>query len=803
MKIKFSINYNTKWGENLYICGSLPILGENSIEKSFALNYVDNGVWEGEIVVDAYKYRAFNYRYFVKSLDSLHFEVGSGRNIRLNSNTQYLNIEDQWQGNSSIAPFLSSPFTDVYYAYSNLNTITHTYLKELIIRVTVPNVEKDAKLYLVGDCRALGSWDYQKGIEFTRMANSKWEIVLDCDSIDVDNFSNCNCKVVMVNSSGDVVWEEGENRVLQVSLLNKKHTTQIIEWSSASFNVAQPKFSGVAIPLFSLRGDEGWGIGDFSNLYKLIDWASKCNISIIQLLPINDTTSTFNWKDSYPYNCISAMALHPIYADLKAIGELKDSKRVAYYKKEAGRLNKLNEVDFTAVLELKLQYLREIYLQEAENTVAQPNYYSYIKSNKKWLYPYALFCTYRDRYKSANFNEWPEIDRVYKKESIKKLSKGDRENFNFYLFVQFHLHNQMRSIKEYASANRVALKGDIPIGVSPNSVEAWQFPNLFNFNQRAGAPPDDFSIDGQNWGFPTYNWAVMARDNYSWWRERLIHLSKYFHAYRIDHILGFFRIWEIPIEYKGGLMGHFSPSIPLSIAEIEGWGIKWNNCWDLFIADPYKERHYHPAIDMLNRDSFLLLSKEEQERLSSLYDYYFYCRHNNYWYKNAVKKLQQLIAATNMLACGEDLGMLNPSVEECMKNLKILSLELEIMPKQVGVKYADITKYPYLSVATTSTHDSKTLRMWLSCDNGVEDASEEECLAVLKRNLASNSMFVIFPMQDWLSIDESIRFSIPSAERINDPSNPNHYWRYRMHISIERLLKKALLNKKISALATR
>ena len=166
-----------------------------------------------------------------------------------------------------------------------------------------------------------------------------------------------------------------------------------------------------------------------------------------------------------------------------------------------------------------------------------------------------------DAYKTPNFREWPKY-ATYDAKEIETLCRPDSADYPhiaIYYYIQFNLHLQLLAATEHARANGVVLKGDIPIGISRNSVEAWKEPHYFNLNGQAGAPPDDFSVNGQNWGFPTYNWDVMEKDGYAWWMKRFHKMAEYFDAYRIDHILGFFRIWEIPMHAVHGLLGQFRP----------------------------------------------------------------------------------------------------------------------------------------------------------------------------------------------------------------------------------------------------
>lgn len=813
MTIRFSIHFNTKWGEELFITGSSPELGNNEIAKAFKLSYTGNSIWQGSIKTSSLHDRIISYKYFVKNADgSIYYEAGQGRKLAPSSATKEITALDQWQGNTSAAPFLSAPFSEVFFANgATPYTQTHKYNHELIIRVTVPNIPQHCRLLLCGNTKETGNWDPSRGLVLEKIEGLKWEGNLNIEKQEGKMFFYKF--IIKDDLTGTYTWEAGENRSISLPK-TVRNSTIIQEHSAANFTTPAPHFAGVAAPLFSLRSRESHGIGDFSDLKRLIEWAGKCGMSVIQLLPVNDTASHMNWKDSYPYNCISAFAMNPIYLNLTDIGTLNDEKEVKRLATERRLLNHKAFLDYEEVLDSKMKFLRAIYLQEKENTQSEPGYYTFTKQNKEWLFPYAVFCALRDKYRTADFRQWEEHS-VYSEELLNTLISRNSEytgNIHFYIFLQYHLHKQMSSAKEYAHANGIALKGDIPIGVARNGVDAWQYPELFNFTQQAGAPPDAFSEKGQNWGFPPYNWENMEKDNYAWWKARLTHLANYFDAYRIDHILGFFRIWEIPAGDTSGIAGHFHPALPLTPAEIEKAGLAGIAYDGLFIRDPYEKEKFHPVIGAGNTLPYKNLGAGQKQAYDQLSDTYFYRRHNDFWYHNAMKKLQQITASTNMLTCGEDLGMLNESVTRCMHNLRILSLELQQMPKHYGETVANPGSYPYLSVCTTSTHDCETLRLWLgrikqefsdiTGENGERyyDASPESCTENIKANLAAPSMLAIFPIQDWLSIDGKLRNKYADSERINDPSDPAHYWKYRIHLDLEDLITAEHLNDSIKML---
>ncbi len=565
--------------------------------------------------------------------------------------------------------------------------------------------------------------------------------------------------------------------------------------------------AGTAVPVFSLRSEDGFGVGEFLDLKKLIDWAAATGQNIIQLLPINDTTMTGSWQDSYPYNANSTFALHPQFINLQAAGV----KLTPALKKKQAQLNALGAIDYELVNKTKTEILHKLYRETGEDTKKTNVYKKFFTANRSWLLPYAVFCALRDEHGTADFTQWGGM-ASYSATKARKYYQEHADEVDFHCFVQFHLESQLKEVRDYARSRNVYLKGDLPIGISRTSADAWCFPRLFNMDSQAGAPPDFFSADGQNWGFPTYNWEAMAKDNYGWWKARLRKMSEYFDAFRIDHILGFFRIWEIPVGVSSGKFGHFSPSLPFSGEEIAAKGLPLEG---LFVQDPHRAGFWHPMISAHSTPEFKALDEAQRHMFDGLYFDFFFHRHNEFWKREAMKKLPELLGSTGMLACGEDLGMIPASVPEVMDKEKILSLEVQRMPKTFGEGFTRPEKYPYLSVCTTSSHDITPLRAWwredreLTCryfremlgrdGEAPADLTPELCEQILQQHLDSNSMLAIFPIQDWLACDEKTVYGgDPLDERINIPANPRHYWRYRSHITLESMLSDAAFNEKIA-----
>ncbi len=519
------------------------------------------------------------------------------------------------------------------------------------------------------------------------------------------------------------------------------------------FDRAGFRGAGTAVPVFSLRSESDFGIGEFNDLKDLVDWAVKTGQCIIQILPINDTTRKGEWKDSYPYSPVSSFALHPIYIHLQDLG----IKETAAFKKEQQELNALPEIDYPRVYKSKMALVRKAFTARGQKDLESAACRKFIKENAYWLDEYAEFCAKRDG-NEPEYHKW----------------------------IQFHLDKQLSAQVKYARSKGISLKGDLPIGVSQDSADAYYHPELFNLDSSAGAPPDYFSQDGQNWGFPTYNWDEMAKDDYAWWKSRLRKMSQYFDAFRIDHILGFFRIWEIPAEQKSGLMGHFNPALPYSADEIYFMRLPREG---LFHEDPRHPGFWQPLI----KPDTSRLEWWQKDRFDALYNDFFYHRHDEFWRRNAERKLPELLSASGMLACGEDLGMVPDCVPGVMDHWKILSLEMTQMDKGHG--------WPTLSVCATSSHDMSTLRMQ-NAEAGKGDMAPWEVKRILWNHLSSRSMLAIFPLQDWVAIDENLRRKDFMEERVNQPADPLHHWRYRFHLPISELTseKASELNVQIEGL---
>lgn len=879
MKLIFNLNYHTQWGEALYLCGSLPKLGGGDAEKALEMTLVAPDQWRLEITLPA-TVKEFTYSYIVKAPEQAwRFEWGTPHRFESGKGIKVYNIFDSWQDLPENKPFYSSAFTDGILARRFRNPDPAPMPGCATLRVAAPRIAPDETLAICGEGDALGNWDPNQAIPLTDSKFPVWEANIPLAGMKIPfEYKFLVVKTASLkNGKAEVLgWDACDNRIFGIHPASKDEHILV-----DGLRFANPlpgwKGAGTAIPVFSLRTEEDFGCGDFLDLKKMVDWAEMTGQKMLQLLPVNDTTKVGDWTDSYPYSANSIFALHPMYLRLDAAGELSDRERRDYFRQAAAELNRLPQIDYERVNALKHEYMRELFEEQGKNTRSLDSYKEFVKQNGEWLRPFAAWSLLRDLNGTPDSTKWGDF-ATYDDAKVDAFLKENKEKAEYYVFLQYHLDRQLREARDYAHLHGVVLKGDIPIGVGRDSVDAWQNAHLFNMDSSAGAPPDDFAVEGQNWGFPTYNWDEMAKDGFAWWKARFRKMADYFDAYRIDHILGFFRIWQIPLNQRHGLLGYFNPALPFSPQELRDnydfWIqpdtqaqpliLEWmltdffgdlseeakrvyldhfagdryvlkqfvsdqakidehfaalekndtntrlkNGLMGLvdnvlFIEDPVQKGYYHPRITAQFSYQYRCLSDYERWSFNRLYNDFFYRRHNDFWEGKAMWKLPPLLDATRMLTCAEDLGMIPDCVPDVMERLRILSLEIQRMPKDPKAEFGDTWHYPYYSVCTTSTHDMPGIRAWWESDharsqrfynNVLHEGGEAPfyaepwlCEKILKLHLQSPSMLCVIPLQDWLSQSGTLRRENPNDEQINEPAHPKHYWRYRMHLPVERLL---------------
>lgn len=487
-----------------------------------------------------------------------------------------LNLKDAWRDTPPFCPLSSSAFSRESGAAGKLPT----YNKTLILKAYAPQLKENQTLKLCGADKNLGEWHISRALPMQKTALNEWTIALNAEGLP----RTLEFKFIAV-SEDKILWQQGRNNLINSDVKNKEILVKRDFYPS--FELPSPRAAGIVLPVFSLKSESSFGAGDFGDLKKLADWAAACGQKIIQILPINDTSITGTWTDSYPYNSISIYAFHPMYMDLKALGPLSNKSIEDWFSREQKRLNALSQVNYEEVNLLKRSYIKMAFEEQHRKVFKTEEYQKFFEENKDWLRPYAAFRYLRNKFNTPNFRQWPQY-KVYDRAEIAELTSPKSKVYReiaLYYYTQYNLHRQLLDAASYARSKGIIIKGDIPIGISRDSVEAWTEPHYFNLDSQAGAPPDDFSVNGQNWGFPTYNWEAMAKDGYSWWKKRFKKMAEYFDAYRIDHVLGFFRIWEIPLNSVHGLLGQFSPALPMDANETARFGFN------------FRQEYLNPRID--------------------------------------------------------------------------------------------------------------------------------------------------------------------------------------------------------------
>lgn len=877
MKLKFSIDYRTAWGESLHVNITYYSLDGTVKRYNLMMQTEDGERWTLETAALESRQHPLShivYLYQVENADGevLRHEWDMVPRIYYYDSSKDYMFPDQWRD----MPLPFHLYTNAYLTMMHGRTDEHVealrlplFRRTLTFRVSAPQLLPGQAVAICGSHPAIGNWNTSRYLRMEYAGQQEW--ILTVNALGMIFPLEYKYVVVDDKTHAFVCWEEGDNRVVSVDSIDGNTSElpdgQVLMLYGEPLRLREQiwRAAGVAIPVFSLRSEHSYGVGDFGDLRRLVDWAVLTGMRVIQILPVNDTTVNHGWQDSYPYNIISVFALHPHYIDLEAAGTLKSKQKMTQYRRRQQELNALSYSDYEAVDRVKMEYLRELFEEKGKVVMDSDDFKTFVRDNEEWLKPYAEWL-------SQNNQNTPTIQNTQ----------------SFYFFLQFLLHQQLKAAADYARSKGVILKGDLPIGVNRESVETKEHPELFHLDSQTGAPPDVFTSKGQNWGFPTYQWSDGL---ISWFHKRLHHMEQYFDAIRIDHILGFFRVWEIPEDAIDGLLGHFSPSLPLTVGEIEYFGLAFRkelftrpfindrlidrifgihaqyvrdtflvrkayNLYDLredyatqrkvatafadrrdesslwirdglmrlisnvlFVEDPRQPEMYHPRIGILNEPIYEALGSEDKDAFVRLYNNYFYQRHSMYWGQQALKRLPAILKDSRMLICGEDLGMLPDCVEPVLDKLRILTLEIQQMPKQQGFEFAHLEANPYRSVSTISTHDMSPLRLWWQESPErrqrfyvtmlqKEGRAPEQLPAhlaeeIIARHLYCPSMLCILALQDWLAMDGELRSKHPQDERINVPSDPYNRWKWRMHVTIEQLIAAERYNNKVKTMITR
>ncbi|KAI7733269.1 hypothetical protein M8C21_007244, partial [Ambrosia artemisiifolia] len=740
----------------------------------------------------------------------LRWEGGNKRKLAVPEgveNGKVVEFRDLWLNGSDSLPFKSA-FKNVIFRKSSSLAIEkplgviHNKLDQddsviVQFKICCPNIAEGTSIYVIGSSVELGKWKVHDGLKLSYAGESVWE----GDCVVPKAAFPLKYKYCKYGKNGNFSLEYGSNREVTVDISAIGPNYVIL--SDGMMREMPWRGAGVAIPMFSVRSEDDVGVGEFVDLKLVVDWAVNSGFHLLQLLPINDTSVHKMWWDSYPYSSLSVFALHPLYLRLQRLSDnIPDdiNQEIQRAKKELDGKN----VDYDATMNTKLSIAKKIFDLEKDLILNSDSFKNFLSKNEEWLKPYAAFCFLRDFFETSDHSQWGTFSQ-FSKDKLEKLVSKDSFHYDiicFHYYIQYHLHLQLSEAAEYAKEKGVVLKGDLPIGVDKNSVDTW--------------------------------------------------MANYFTAYRIDHILGFFRIWELPAHAMTGLVGKFRPSIPLNQEELEKEGIwdfdrlskpyirqeflqeKFGPLWTViasYFMNEFKKNHYEFKDDCNTEKKIaaklksliekkLLLENEDKLR-RELFDLVqnivlirdpedaksFYPRFN----LEDTSSFKDLDENRDSLApkCHEDFACASKFLRYVMQELGLIGLRIQRMPSEADLEFGIPSQYDYMTVCAPSCHDCSTLRAWWEEDEdrrrsffktmvGSDSLPPEKCVPEI--HVESPSMWAIFPLQDLLALKDEYTTRPATEETINDPTNPKHYWRFRVHVTMESLLKDTDLTTMIKGL---
>jgi 4-alpha-glucanotransferase len=581
--------------------------------------------------------------------------------------------------------------------------------------------------------------------------------------------------------------------------------------------VGRQKRSGVLVPLFSVYSKNSIGIGDFSDLKLLVDWAKETGNSIIQLLPMNEVGSVF-----CPYDSLSAFALEPLYLsfdDIPAAGDKVFSSPIAQLKKKypAGK----SHVDYAFKKE-KIAFLREIFAGEYGRVSA--DFQRFMDSQGYWLDDFVLFKAIKNFHHGAAWFDWRDEYKYRDRQAIQRFRMEHDQEIAFQKWLQWQAYLQFRAAKVYAAKKNILLKGDLPILVSRDSADVWQHAEFFMLEFAAGAPPDMYCAKGQRWGMPTNNWEQIRADGFKYICEKLKYAGNFYDILRIDHAVGLFRIWSIPygdaLENQG-LNGFFDP-------RDEGcWGVQGRGILETMLSNTgmllcAEDLGIIPRIcidtlrglgipgndvqrwvkDWDNRHDFL--EPKEYRELSvamlSTHDT------TNWpaWWENEAGTVDEALFMRKCKERGIDYEFVRRQLfDQKLSGHGRLRWKFGVdsADKLCGVlgkrkdevkDFVDLYLNTYQEKALLWKHLGLTGAMREKCDSKIFEAA-------LKVPLQSRAVFCINTIFDWLYLTDCLSGD-PYQYRINTPGTiSKSNWSLTIPVSLERLIKDRI-NKKILTL---
>jgi 4-alpha-glucanotransferase len=540
------------------------------------------------------------------------------------------------------------------------------------------------------------------------------------------------------------------------------------------YTAGNRRLMGTAIPLASIKTSKSWRVGEFPDLVPFGAMCRKAGLTVLQLLPVNDTGG-----QSSPYFALSAFALHPLYLRVQDLPEAaKAPKALAALQAFTAKATPGERFPYDEAVAAKDRALRMVFDASAETIMADAGLAAFVEENP-WVKPYALFKHLKEANNQKAWMDWPaERDPDTARMAELWADPATAQERLYHTWVQMHCARQFAAAAKTLASDGIVLLGDIPILMNVDSADVWADRRWFNLDMRAGAPPDMFSELGQNWGFPTYNWQTLEEDGHTFWLNRIREADRYYSAFRIDHVLGFFRIWALHEREESGYLGRFMPGASLGREELHNNGfsderIRWlsqphirgekvrnaggnldkaarsleqvgnedlylfgpgihgekdirslglDAATESFLLQAWRDRVLLPIQDdrfvstwrFRDASAWHSLSDQERGTLERLVSGK-QAEEQAIWEQHGRSLLAMLAKASGMLPCAEDLGAVPPCVPRVMAELGVPGLRIPRWTRDwdsPGQPYIALAEYPELSVCTPSVHDTSTLRGW-------------------------------------------------------------------------------------------
>jgi len=549
----------------------------------------------------------------------------------------------------------------------------------------------------------------------------------------------------------------------------------------------EQSLAGILEPVFSIRTEDDFGVGDADGVRQMVDWCARRGLSIFQTLPINETSD-----DNSPYNAISSLALEPttIAINPKQLPDLTASEIRQIAKPELLAEVRAGAVNYPKVKALKRKLLEVAFanfLDEHFNSETKRalQFRAFLMENADWLSDYALFRALMEENGGLpTWDRWPPEHRGPRRARTWLLSLPEerRDALSrqqlFFAYVQWLAFTQWQDVKAYAESRKVYLMGDIPFGVGRYSADVWANRSIFDLDWSGGAPPEKtFKTDpftakwGQNWGIPNYRWDELRRHDFDWWCMRVGNIQKVFHLFRIDHVLGLFRIYSFP--WTPDRNAEFLPC-----SETEA-SIKTNGRLPGFKQFP-DDTPEHKAANQTQGEELLRMIQE---------------------------------AAGDTTVVAEDLGVVPDYVPPTLEKLGIPGFRIPMLFREQDWSYSDPKKYPRLSLAQPATHDHTPLAlMWAECWANLDAGKEvehnrwelrrmmdfaglrgEEPPREFSDPLHEGFTRAVLESNSWLAVFQ-ITDVFAQRERFNTPgSTSNANWSHRLPHTVRQLDKETSL----------